>query len=248
MAAWAGIAAIAAAIQTVVLTAAAYYAFTQAREARRVRLLNILISLRHDIDSSESRQNRYALFNELPDDLTSPLTAEQDRVVDRVVVEYENIASLVINGFIDFNLIASLYGNSTERSWKRVEPWIQKERMPRNSAPYATNLRSLPKSASNIARRSVREDSTLLSVRLSTPGINGNGRIAKQNHDKRFHQVGGKLFICPGFEPATRCLILTCTLSAWEAERCDLCTGSTCGGRSPRVTVRDRSSPGLMAR
>jgi hypothetical protein len=145
MAAWAGIAAIAAAIQTVVLTAAAYYAFTQAREARRVRLLNILISLRHDIDSSESRQNRYALFNELPDDLTSPLTAEQDRVVDRVVVEYENIASLAINGFIDFNLIASLYGNSTERSWKRVEPWIQKERMRRNSAPYATNFEEFAK-------------------------------------------------------------------------------------------------------
>ena len=37
-------------------------------------------------------------------------------------------------------------------------------------------------------------------------------------------------------------------LSAWEAERCDLSTGPTCAGRSPRVTVRDRPSPGLMAR
>jgi hypothetical protein len=137
MAAWAGIAAIAAAIQTVILVAAAYYAFTQVREARRIRLLNIIISLRHDIDSQKSRQNRYALFNELPDDLTSSLTAEQDQVVDRVVVEYDNIGSLVINGFIDFDLVASLYGNSTERSWKRTEPWIQKERIRRNGAPYA---------------------------------------------------------------------------------------------------------------
>lgn len=143
MAIWAGIAAIAAAIQTVVLIAAAYYAFTQAKEARRVRLLNILISLRHDIDSTESRHNRYALFNELPEDLTSSLSAEQDQVVDRVVVEYENIGSLVINGFIDFDLIASLYGNSTERSWKRVEPWVQKERMRRNNAPYATNFEKI---------------------------------------------------------------------------------------------------------
>ena len=70
MAAWAGIAAIAAAIQTIIVAAAAYYAFTQVKEARHVRLLNIIISLRRDIDSTESRQNRYALFNELPDDLT----------------------------------------------------------------------------------------------------------------------------------------------------------------------------------
>ena len=145
MAIWAGIAAIAAAIQAGILAAAAYYAFTQLKEARRVRLLNILLSLRHDIDSTESRQNRYELFNKLPEDLTSPLTAEQDWVVDRVVVEYENIGSLVINGFIDFDLIASLYGNSTERSWKRAEPWIQKERMRRNNAPYATNFEKFTK-------------------------------------------------------------------------------------------------------
>jgi hypothetical protein len=133
---WAGIAAIAAAIQTAILAAAAYYAFTQVKEARRVRSLNILLSLRHEIDSPDSRQNRRALFNELPEDLTSPLTDEQDRVVDRVVVEYDNIASLVIDGFIDFDLIASRYGESTERSWKRTEPWIQKERIRRNNAPY----------------------------------------------------------------------------------------------------------------
>jgi hypothetical protein len=42
-----------------------------------------------------------------------------------------------------------------------------------------------------------------------------------------------------GIEPA---------LSAWEAERCELSTGLTCTGRSPRLTVRDRSSPGLIAR
>jgi hypothetical protein len=145
MATWAGIAAIAAVIQTAILAAAAYYALTQVREARKIRLLQIITSLRHDIDSTESRQNRYALFNELPDDLTSSLTAEQDQVVDRVVVEYDNIGSLVINGFIDFDLVASLYGNSTERSWKRTEPWIKKERMRRNGAPYAPSFEEFAK-------------------------------------------------------------------------------------------------------
>jgi hypothetical protein len=142
---WAAIAAIAAVTQTVVLAAAAYYAFTQVREAQRARLLDTLIALRQDIDSEESRLNRYALFNELPDDLTSSLTPEQDRVVDRIVVEYENIGSLVVNGFIDFNLIADLYGNSAERSWKRAEPWIMKERMRRNDAAYLSNFEKFAK-------------------------------------------------------------------------------------------------------
>jgi hypothetical protein len=142
---WAVIAAIAAAAQTVIIAAAACYAYIQVREVRRARLLSILISLRQDIDSTEARQNRYKLFNELPDDLASSLTAEQDWVIDRVVVEYENIGSLVANGFIKFNLISSLYGSSTERSWKRAEPWVQKERIRRNSAPYATNFEKFAK-------------------------------------------------------------------------------------------------------
>lgn len=128
-----------------ILAAAAYYAYTQVREARRARLLSILTSLRHDLDSTEARQNRYTLFNELPDDLASPLTAEQDNVVDRVVVEYENIGSLVVNEFIDFDLMASLYGNSTERSWRKVKPWVRRERIRRNNAPYATNFEKFAK-------------------------------------------------------------------------------------------------------
>jgi hypothetical protein len=142
---WVAIAAIAAAIQTVIIAAAAYYAFTQVRESRKDRRANILLSLRDYIDSAESRQNRYALFNELPDDLTSGLTVEQDRVIDRVVVEYENIGSLVVKGFIDFKLIADLYGNSAERSWKRVKPWVQKERARRNNGTYVPNFEKFAK-------------------------------------------------------------------------------------------------------
>jgi hypothetical protein len=36
-------------------------------------------------------------------------------------------------------------------------------------------------------------------------------------------------------------------LSAWESVLCGLSGGLTCGAGCPRVTVRDPSSPGLMA-
>ena len=42
-----------------------------------------------------------------------------------------------------------------------------------------------------------------------------------------------------GIEPA---------LSAWESVRSGLLCGLTCAAGCPRVTVIDRSSPGLMAR
>jgi hypothetical protein len=42
-----------------------------------------------------------------------------------------------------------------------------------------------------------------------------------------------------GIEPA---------LSAWESVRSALLCGLTCDSVCPRVTVRDRSSPGLLAR
>jgi hypothetical protein len=120
----------------VILIAAAYYALTQVKEARRARMLAIVMPLRYELDSLESRQNRYTLFNELPENLTS-LTDEQDLIVDRVVVEYDNIGSLVINDLIDFQLMAALYSKSTERCWRRVKQWVEEERGRRGGASYA---------------------------------------------------------------------------------------------------------------
>ena len=95
--------------------------------------------LRHEIDSLESRQNRRALFNDLPVDLTR-LTQKQDLVVDRVVVDYDNIGNLVANDLVSFDLMAAFYSNSTERCWRRVEPWVTKERERRGGAPYADSF------------------------------------------------------------------------------------------------------------
>ena len=133
---WSAISAIAACVQTVILIAAAYYALNQFQEARRARELAILIPLRYEIDGEGSRKNRYALFNELPDDLTS-LTREQDLVVDQVVVEYDNLGKLIRAGLVKFEVLAGMYSLSTERCWRRVAPWVEKERLRRHGGPYA---------------------------------------------------------------------------------------------------------------
>lgn len=133
---WSAISAIAACIQTIILIAAAYYGLNQVKEARRARLLAMLMPIRYELDGAESRKNRYALFNELPADLSS-LTREQDLVVDRVVVEYDNLGKLMRLGLVDFEVLATLYSLSTERCWNRIAPWVEKERARRGGGLYA---------------------------------------------------------------------------------------------------------------
>lgn len=143
MDAWDIVTAVATTIQASVVGFAAIFAYRQVGQARDARLASTLVSIRNDIDSPEARENRYELFNNLPDDLASSLTRKQNKVVDRVVVEYEFIGSLVVNKLIDFGAIAGLYGPSVERSWIRVKPWIEKERALRNDERYATNFEKL---------------------------------------------------------------------------------------------------------
>ena len=112
--------------QAFVVGFAAIFALRQVWQARQARLASTLVSIRNDIDSPESRENRYELFNNLPADLASSLTRKQTKVVDRVVVEYEFIGALVfVDELIDFKAIAGLYAPSAERSWIRVKPWIE---------------------------------------------------------------------------------------------------------------------------
>lgn len=137
--------AVATAVQATIVIAAACFARGQVLQARHARLASILISIRNDIDSPESRRNRYIFFNDLPEDLTSSLTPEQTRVADRVVIEYEFIGNLVLNRLIDFERIASLYAPSTERSWRRAKPWVEQQRASRGDERYATHFEMFAK-------------------------------------------------------------------------------------------------------
>jgi hypothetical protein len=155
---WEGIAtAVATAAQAIIVGIAAIFALRQVWQARQARLASTLVSIRNDIDSPESRENRYELFHNLPDDLTSPLTKKQTKVVDRVVVEYEFIGALVfVNKLIDFKVIARLYAPSTERSWHRVKPWIESQRDLRNDERYATNFQKLAEESIEFNRQAGR--------------------------------------------------------------------------------------------
>jgi len=151
---WNDAADIATCVQTVLLLIAAFFAVGQVREASQARKLAILMPLRYEIDSLAARRNRQALFNDLPDDLTS-LSPEQEEIVDRVVVEYDNLGQLLRARLIDFALLAQFYSPSTERCWRKVEPWIEKERTRRGNHLYANAFEAF-------ARRCIDYNATLI--------------------------------------------------------------------------------------
>jgi hypothetical protein len=141
---WSDAGDIATCVQAALLIVAAYFAVSQVREASRARKLAVLMPLRYEIDSLDARRNRHALFNDLPDDLTS-LAPEEDEIVDRVVVEYDNLGMLIRVGLIDVDLLAQLYSPSTERCWRRVESWVGKERARRGHGLYANGFEMFAK-------------------------------------------------------------------------------------------------------
>lgn len=139
---WSTIAALAACVQTIIVAIAAIYVLRQVKEAGRARRLSAAIPLFQHMDSDIARQTRYKLFNELPDDLTA-LTVEQERVVDRVVVDYDYLAKLVSSGVLEFAIVASLYSRTFERCWRRTEPWVLRERKLRSGEPYLKDFEAV---------------------------------------------------------------------------------------------------------
>jgi hypothetical protein len=122
---------------------AAYYGLGQIREARRARTLTVLLPLFERLDSPEARKNRYLLFNTLPENLDGELTSSENWVADRIVADYDLISNLVVAGLVDYEIIEFFYSKSFERCWRRLEPWVRRERQLRSGGPFASSFEAV---------------------------------------------------------------------------------------------------------
>jgi hypothetical protein len=81
-----------------------------------------------------------------------------------------------------FDLMADLYGNSAERSWKRVKPWVQKERARRNNATYLPNSEQFAKKC--IKYNAQKHGEELQTFRRATQPSSGKRRISWRRADR----------------------------------------------------------------
>ena len=133
---WTAIAAVATALQALVVIVAALYARNQVAEARQARAdakksrdFQLLLQLHTVFDSDNAREDRRRLHNELPPNLGSELTRSQEDLVYRVVETFEFVGQLVRSGVLEFDLITETHARPISRNWQRLEPWIAAKRV-----------------------------------------------------------------------------------------------------------------------
>jgi hypothetical protein len=125
---WTAIAALSAALQAVVVIAAAGYAWWQVRESRRSSDLASLIHLYAVIDTDAAHEDRRRLFNELPADLAGIVSDDEYALLRRIVRDFNFLGDLVALKLVKFKLIAESHARPISRVWQRIAPWVQQQR------------------------------------------------------------------------------------------------------------------------
>jgi hypothetical protein len=118
---------LAAISQTLIIAIAALVAVRQLRETSRQRKFDALLRVYRTIGSSDARENRRAIYEELPNS-PEKLTPEQWRLVGDVAVMFDHIGALAKFALIDEKELLETHGPMIARLWSRLEPYIQYER------------------------------------------------------------------------------------------------------------------------
>ena len=166
--------------------------------------------------------------------------------------------SLAVDGSSGTSRGHASAAQSSQEHWPRpsAHTWLRLSPLETgctgNTCRVRAGRRVVEKQGRRAHRRGVRGGSPGVD---SSPGVRRPGArrlpvLARPRHPYLSHSrtVAALALPGPSLSLRPRRTQMKVEPSAWEAERCDLSTGATCAGRFPRVTVRDRPSPGLMAR
>jgi hypothetical protein len=127
---WSAIAAISAACGTLIVLAAAAYAYLQVREARLARTMSILWAFHDRYHADPLRTFRRRLIaGELGD--LNQLDGADVSALANLIDLLEFLGILVERKLLDFNLVLTVFSYSPPRVWKAVEPYI----LPRRKRP-----------------------------------------------------------------------------------------------------------------
>ncbi|MFD9081628.1 DUF4760 domain-containing protein [Streptomyces erythrochromogenes] len=125
---WAGVAAVSAAIGTIVVTVAASFAYSQIKEARRARHLSLLLSFQEKYHSPAARAFRHRLLSGEfgpPEEFDpSRLNVDDFHSFWQLHDQLEMLGVLVDRGLLDFDLVLACFHRSPPRVWAAVEPYI----------------------------------------------------------------------------------------------------------------------------
>lgn len=125
---WASVAAVSAAIGTIVVIVASFFAYSQVREARSARHVSLLISFQEKYHSPAARSFRYRLLSGEfgPPEEFDPtrLNVEDFHSFWQLHDQLEMLGVLVDRGLLDFDLVLAGFHRSPPQVWAAIEPYI----------------------------------------------------------------------------------------------------------------------------
>ncbi|MFD5415550.1 hypothetical protein ACFV4Q_19120 [Streptomyces nojiriensis] len=125
---WAGVAAVSAAISAVVVIVASFFAYSQIREARSARHVNLLLSFQEKYHSPMARGFRYRLLSGEfgpPEDFDpARLSVDDFHSFWQLHDQLEMLGVLVDRRLLDFDLVLACFHRSPPQVWAAIEPYI----------------------------------------------------------------------------------------------------------------------------
>lgn len=125
---WAAVGAISAAIGTVFIVAASFFAYSQIKEARLSRHVQLLISFQEKYHSQAARHFRRRLVSGEfgPPDQLDParMSAEDFHSFWQLHDQLEMLGVLVEQRLLAFDLVVACFHRSPPQVWAAIEPYI----------------------------------------------------------------------------------------------------------------------------
>jgi hypothetical protein len=111
-------------VQTAAVLIAARFAIRQLREATRTRALDGFLAISYEIASSEAAASRKLIYTK---DFKK-WSDDERHMAEEVCVTFDRMGVLVLHGLIPEDVALSMYFDVILRTWKRLEPFVKKER------------------------------------------------------------------------------------------------------------------------
>jgi hypothetical protein len=143
---WAMTEALSTAVAAAAVLGAGYVAYRELNELDSSRHMQIADRLFEELNSQDSIEARRWIFQQLPDDPQEgigSLTPEGQQNVKTVLNSLDRVAFLTQNGWIPDDLIMPWMNPMIVKSWLKLEPYVEFERLRRKEPDYYEYVRQL---------------------------------------------------------------------------------------------------------
>jgi uncharacterized protein YggT (Ycf19 family) len=135
---WSIVAAVSAAVQTIVIIIALLFAIAQLRESARARSTEAMRQIFEALARPEARLERKLVYQS-PGVNFDAMPDEELQHLWNVAISFNHVGLLVKRGYLPAEVVYDIYGDAAVRSWRVLKSLVEQERKRRgdqDDSPY----------------------------------------------------------------------------------------------------------------